>query len=38
MSNRMSRAYSLAIFVGVVLVLSIGLILSVSSQAAALGF
>lgn len=38
MSNRTSRAYSLAIFVGVVLVLTLGLIFSVSSQTAALGF
>ena len=38
MSNRTSRVVSLAIFVGVVLVLSLGLALSVSSQAVALGF
>ena len=38
MSNRTSRIYSLAIFIGVVLILSSGLILSVSSQAVALGF
>ena len=38
MSNRTNRMVSLAIFVGVVLVLSLGLVLSVSSQAVALGF
>ena len=38
MSNRTSRVYSLAIFVGVVVILTLGLIFSVSSQTVALGF